>query len=155
MAHLPSQSLHEAFQSVLRKTSLSPVEQAPILKELLPYAHDYEELVKLLDLSRDLMCIASLEGKFLWVNEAFERVLGHSKADLVSRPFFDFIHPDDVEITRAKLEKLGSGLDVIRFENRYRTKDGGWRRLSWVCPAPRRESEALHAIAQDVTDQHA
>jgi PAS domain S-box-containing protein len=154
MAHLPSQSLQDALQAALRKTSLSPDEQAPVLKSLRPYAHAYEELVKLVDLSRDLMCIASLEGHFLWVNDAFERVLGHSKADLVSRPFFDYIHPDDVEITRAKLEKLGMGLDVIRFENRYRTKDGSWRRLSWVCPAPPREATELHAITRDVTDEH-
>lgn len=152
MAHLPSQSLSEAFQAVLRKSSLSPDDQAPILKALLPYAHAYEDLVKLLDLSKDLMCIASQDGYFLWVNDAFERVLGHSRKELLSRRFFDFVHPDDAALTRAKLEKLGAGLDVIRFENRYRTKDGGWRRLSWVCPAPAREGGEVYAIARDTTD---
>lgn len=152
MTHLPSPSLLDSLQAALRKTSLPPDQQAPVLKALLPYAHAYEELLKLVDLSRDLMCVASKEGYFLWVNDAFERVLGHSKKDLVSRPFFDFVHPEDVAITRSKLEKLGSGLDVIHFENRYRTKEGGWRRLSWVCPAPPKEAPELHAIARDITD---
>lgn len=149
-----ARSLIDSLQAELRKTNLSPAEQAPILKAVLPHIHAREGLEKLLNLSGELMCIAGKDGRFRWVNDAFERHLGFSKEELLSRPFFDFVHPDDVEITRSKLEKLRSGLDVIRFENRYRAKNGGWRYLAWVCPASPAESSELYAIATDVTDQH-
>jgi PAS domain S-box-containing protein len=151
MAPKPAPSLIDALQAELRKTALSPAEQAPILKAMLPFIHAREGLEKLLNLSRELMCIAGKDGHFRWVNDAFEQHLGYSREELLARPFFDFIHPDDVAITRSKLEKLLSGLDVIRFENRYRDKNGSWRHLSWVCPASPPESSELYAIAKDIT----
>jgi PAS domain S-box-containing protein len=155
MTQQPAQPLHDALQAALRKTSLPPVEQAGVFKAMLPYAHAYERYERLLDLSRDLMCLAGSDGFFKWVNAAFERVLGYTKDELLSKQFFAFVHPDDVEITRVKLEKLKSGLDVVHFENRYRTKDGGWRRLDWVCPAAGPGSDMLCAIARDITEEHA
>jgi PAS domain S-box-containing protein len=155
MALEPGLPLHDALQAALRKTSLSPVEQAVVFKAMLPYAHAYEGHQHLLDLSRDLMCMAGGDGFFKWINAAFERVLGYTKDELLSRPFFSFVHPDDVEITRTKLEKLQAGLDVVHFENRYRTRDGGWRRLAWVCPAAAPGSDLVYAIARDVTEEQA
>jgi PAS domain S-box-containing protein len=155
MAQEPALPLHDALQAALRKTSLSPVEQSAVFKAMLPYAHAYEGYEHLLDLSKDLMCMAGNDGYFRWINAAFERVLGYSKDELLSRQFFAFVHPDDVEITRVKLEKLKAGLDVVHFENRYHTKDGGWRRLAWVCPAATPGSDMLYAIARDITEEHA
>ncbi|HLY08144.1 MAG TPA: PAS domain S-box protein [Planctomycetota bacterium] len=154
MASEPAFPLHDALQAALRKTSLSPVEQATVFKAMLPYSHAYEGFEHLLDLSKDLMCMARDDGFFTWVNAAFERVLGYSKEELLSRQFFAFVHPDDVEITKVKLEKLKGGLDVVHFENRYRSKDGGWRRLAWVCPAATPGSKVLYAVARDVTEEH-
>lgn len=150
MTPTPAIPLLEALQGALRKTSLSPEDQTPILKAVMPHAHWYEGLEKLLHLSNDLICIASKDGHFRWVNDTFPRILGFSRQELLSRPFFDFVHPDDVEITRTKLDKLRSGLDVVRFENRYRTKEGGWRKLEWICPAPPAKSDELFAVARDV-----
>jgi PAS domain S-box-containing protein len=155
MAPEPTLPLHDALQAALRKTSLSLIEQSAVFKTMLPYAHAYEGYEHLLDLSKDLMCMAGSDGFFRWINAAFERVLGYTKAELLSRQFFAFVHPDDVEITRVKLEKLKAGLDVVHFENRYRTKDGGWRWLAWVCPAAAPGSDVLYAIARDVTEEHA
>ena len=155
MTSKPAPSQLDALQAELRKSNLSPAEQKPILKAMMPYIHAREALESLLNLSGELMCIASKEGRFQWVNDAFERVLGFSIEELLARPFFDFVHPDDVEITRSKLEKLRSGLDVIRFENRYRHKDGGWKHLAWICPASKPASPELYAIARDITAERA
>ena len=152
MAQKLALPLHDALQAALRKTSLPPVEQAAVFKAMLPYAHAYEGFEQLLNLSKDLMCMAGRDGFFKWVNAAFERVLGYTPEELLSRPFFAFVHPDDVEITRVKLEKLTAGLDVVHFENRYRTKAGEWRRLAWVCPAATPGSDVLYAVARDVSD---
>lgn len=102
-------------------------------------------------LSLDMVCIADTRGYFRRVNPAFEATLGHSEAELLARPFLDFVHPDDVPATLAEVEKLAQGAFTISFQNRYRCKDGTYKWLSWRSrPAP---DGTLYAIARDVTDQ--
>jgi PAS domain S-box-containing protein len=102
-------------------------------------------------LSLDLLCIADTRG-FRRVNPAFCRTLGYTEAELTSRPFLDFVHPDDLEATQKVVAKLQQGENLIHFENRYRCKDGSYRWLSWRCPAPSADSEWIHAVARDVTE---
>ena len=45
---------------------------------------------------------------------------------------FELLHPDDVEHTRAGFELVLVGQPALRFVNRYRCKDGGYRWISWV-----------------------
>ena len=102
--------------------------------------------------SLDILCTAGLDGYFKRVNGAFSRALGYTREELLAKSFLTFIHPDDVERTALELRKLGDGCDSVRFENRYRHKDGSWRWLSWTCPASPPGAKYLYAIARDVTD---
>jgi PAS domain-containing protein len=60
----------------------------------------------LFKLSLDLLCIATVDGRWMRVNPAVEKTLGYAAEELVSRPFFDFIHPDDLERTRGAMRQL-------------------------------------------------
>ena len=51
------------------------------------------------DLSLDLLCIASTDGYFKRINASFQRTLGWTLEELLSRPFIDFIHADDIAAT--------------------------------------------------------
>ena len=106
---------------------------------------------RLFEASADLLCTASLDGYFLNVNPAFERTLGWTPRELLSRPFLDFVHPEDQEATLAELASLGTGQRTFHFENRYRCKDGGWRHLSWTA-TPDPDSGVVYAAARDVSD---
>ncbi len=99
-----------------------------------------------------MLCIASGDGYFKRVNPAFERILGYRAQELVSRPFLEFIHPEDQESTRRELRKLVEGIPSIRFENRYRCRNGSYRWLSWTA-MPQESGERIYAVASDVT-QH-
>ena len=89
---------------------------------------------------------------FLKVNSAFTEILGYSEEELLEIPFFDLIHPDDIDATRNVLEqKLQSGGKVINFENRYRCKDRSYRWLSWVSH-PHPEKGITYAVARDITE---
>ena len=89
------------------------------------------DLVRFFELSPDLFCIAGLDGYFRRVNENFTRVLGYTPEELISRPFIEFVHPDDRANTSAEAEKLSRGLPVVRFKNRYRDVRGDYRWFEW------------------------
>jgi PAS domain S-box-containing protein len=112
-------------------------------------ARQREVFERFFTLSLDMMCIAGADGHFNRVSPAFD-ALGYSREELVSRPFLDFVHPDDITATLAEVEKLAKNVPTIHFENRYRCKDGSYRWLSWTS-APD-TSGTLYAIARDVTE---
>ena len=141
-----------ALQRALEETPLSAGDRTEVVKALVPYAYAYEALVQLFEQSSELLVLSGVDGRFRRVNPAFERALGYSAEELTSRAFFDFVHPGDLEITRSKLEKLKAGLDVLRFENRWKAKDGSWVRLAWTCPAPPEGNRELIALARVVPD---
>ena len=102
-------------------------------------------------LSLDMVCIADGDGHFIRVNPAFETTLGHSAAELLARPFLDFVHPDDVPATLAEVAKLAQGQPTVSFQNRHRCKDGTYKWLSWRSqPTP---DGTQYAIARDLTEQ--
>jgi PAS domain S-box-containing protein len=102
-------------------------------------------------LSLDLLGIAGTDGYFKRLNPAFSKTLGHDPAELLARPFLDFVHPDDRAATLQELQKLGQGEPTLQFENRYGCADGSWKWLSWrVQPFP--EEGLLYATARDVTE---
>ncbi len=98
----------------------------------------------------DLLCVAGTDGMFKRVNPAFTKVLGYAESELLSQPFFGFIHPDDVPRTQAEVEKLKVGAPTIQFENRYKCKDGSYKVLSWAA-SPDPETGLLYAAARDAT----
>jgi PAS domain S-box-containing protein len=101
-------------------------------------------------LSLDLLCIAGMDGYFRKINPAFTETLGWSMDELVRRPFLEFVHPDDQAATLAEIAKLSAGITTIRFENRYLTREGGWRWLAWNT-RPDAATGTLYAVARDVT----
>jgi diguanylate cyclase (GGDEF)-like protein/PAS domain S-box-containing protein len=104
------------------------------------------------DLSTDMLCTASREGYFVEVNPAWTEILGHSEAELLSRPFVDFVHPDDRERTAAETARVFDGNGRGHFENRYRAKDGRWHWLQWSCKLSH-DQGLVYSRATDVTER--
>jgi PAS domain S-box-containing protein len=106
---------------------------------------------RIFDLSLDLLGVAGLDGYFKQVNPAFERTLGYTSQQLLSRPLLDFVYPDDRARTRAALDALAGGQELMRFENRYVCGDGSLRWLEWsVRPVP--DEGLVYAAGRDTTD---
>jgi PAS domain S-box-containing protein len=110
-----------------------------------------QALVSHHELSLDLICTASFDGFFTQLNPAWTNVLGYEREELMSRPFSDFVHPDDLEATAAEVMKqTEAGQSVLNFQNRYRCLDGSYRWLEWTS-RPDSRAASMFAVARDIT----
>jgi PAS domain S-box-containing protein len=99
-------------------------------------------------ISPDLLGVLNPDGCFERVNPAWTAVLGWTEAEIRAMPIFELLHPADRERTRAGFEHLKAGNPILRFENRYRRKDGGYNWFAWAA-APL--GEAYYCSGRDIT----
>ncbi len=108
-----------------------------------------DTLEQYFSLSLDLLCIATIDGRFVRLNPAWEQVLGWPVSELEGTQYLDLVHPDDIASTRDSMGKLNSGQMVLDFQNRYRTKEGLYRWLEWR--SVQNAQGLVYAVARDVT----
>jgi len=101
-------------------------------------------------LSTDLMLVTRFDATVTAVNPAWTTLLGWAESELVGRRFIDLVHPEDIATTLHEVEKLSKGRTTMRFENRYRRKDGTYHWLSWTAVPG---EGLIHAVARDISGE--
>ncbi|MDX2245393.1 MAG: PAS domain S-box protein [Bacteroidia bacterium] len=107
---------------------------------------------RLFNLSLDLLCIIGTDGYFKKINPGFQRMLGYSQEELLSKPFIEFVHAEDQAPTREEFDRQVRGVPTVHFENRYICKDSSVKWLAWTA-RPDPERGILYSVARDVTLQ--
>ncbi len=113
-----------------------------------------EKFRTIFNMSQSMICVADINtATFKFINPAFKKILGYDEEELLNKPFFNFIHPDDIDKTTKVVDnQLRNGKSVFYFENRYKCKNGGYCYLDWNSfPIP--EKGITYAIARDITEQ--
>lgn len=103
------------------------------------------------DLSIDMLCCLDFSGYFKKLSPSWERTLGFSRQELMSRPFIEFVHPDDRERTLNQNAAVRRGGQALGFENRYLCKDGSYRWLRWNA-TPDASWSVIYSVARDITE---
>ena len=109
-----------------------------------------EKADPLFELNPDLLCVLDAEGRFCKVNPIWKSLLGHSIADLAGKPFFDLIHPEDLQTTEAAAAQLQGQGAVFQCENRIRAHDGGYHWIEWRAYL---EGNRIHAAGRDMSER--
>ena len=109
-----------------------------------------EELDRYFNSSLDLLCIADTSGHFIRLNPEWEHSLGYTVAELEGKIFLDFVHPDDLELTKQAVSRLENQNEITSFENRYRRKDGAYRWIEW---RGKPQGSTIYATARDITER--
>ena len=110
-----------------------------------------QELNQVFTFAPDIICMANKEGYFTKINPAASELLGYSQQELLSVPFIEFVHPDEKENTIKATGKLLTGNTTLQFENRFVTKTGKVKWLSWSStPSPEGH---VFAVAKDITEK--
>lgn len=103
------------------------------------------------DLSIDMLCMLDFNGHFIRLSPSWERTLGYTRQELMSRPFIEFVHPDDRKRTLDQNAAVKHGGQALGFENRYLCKDGSYRWLRWNA-TPDASWSVIYSVARDVTE---
>lgn len=111
-----------------------------------------EEFRHLADVSYDMLAVTDFDGYFRLLNPAWESVLGYSRTELRSKPFIEFVHPDDRGKTDVVSAKIRPGVDLLSFHNRYIAKDGTVRLLHWKAIVSN-EAQRYYTVCRDMTDE--
>lgn len=112
-----------------------------------------DDLIRFFSYAPELLCIAGPDGFFKKVNPAFTQLLGYSEAELLNQPFANFIHPEDLINTDAKLRDIKAGQVIYSFENRYHTKSNEWRWISWTTSEVINEEGLVFCYGKDITEE--
>ncbi|HYL37124.1 MAG TPA: PAS domain S-box protein [Bryobacteraceae bacterium] len=110
------------------------------------------ELDQFFALSLDMLCISNLDGYMHRLNPAWEKTLGFSAAELGSKPWVEFVHPEDRPRAEAALINLQSGIELDQLELRFLSKSGAYR---WLVGSatPALEQGVVFAAVNDITER--
>ncbi|WP_437681285.1 PAS domain S-box protein [Sorangium sp. So ce131] len=124
----------------------------PILRALV--REEDKEQRRLYALAVDMLGIATLDGRFKELSPSWERTLGFSREELMSRPYVEFIHPEDKARTLSETDTFSTGAQALTYENRFLCKDGSHRWLEWNAMLALDEG-VVYFVARDVTRRKA
>ncbi len=107
---------------------------------------------------RDTVFQTDLEGRWTFLGGGLESATGHRPADLVGRPCWDLVHPEDrIAHARAFGPLIVGEVDFVRHRHRVVTASGAVRWAEVRAQLLRGEDGAPDSIAgviEDVTDEH-
>ncbi|WP_428311807.1 PAS domain-containing protein [Hydrocarboniphaga sp.] len=102
--------------------------------------------------SRDLLLVLDADGVMQSVSPSWTRILGHPLEAVVGHRFTEFLHPDDVDNASRAHRQAVEQSDLTAFEDRYLSRAGEVRWLSWHT---RCENQLVFAYGRDITEEKA
>ncbi len=111
-----------------------------------------QELNQIFNLAPDIICIAGVDGYFKKINPAMSLLLEYTELELLARPYMEFVHADDRNLTVTETENIINGNPALYFENRYITRSGKIKWLAWTSTKASEEGLLL-CVAKDITDK--
>ena len=91
-----------------------------------------EERRRIFETSQDLILVTDTQGNFVQVSPSSMTILGYEPAEMIGHSAVEFIHPDDLDSTRAEMRAARRGRQMRNFETRYVHKDGRAVALTWM-----------------------
>ncbi|TWI83351.1 PAS domain S-box-containing protein [Lacibacter cauensis] len=103
-------------------------------------------------ISRDILTIAGLDGRYIRVNPAFIEFSGYTAEEAKSIHPLSYVHDFDKPAVYKKLLELSEGKRVDYFENRIITKHGTTKWIAWTA-TPLIDEGIIIASHRDITTQ--
>jgi len=128
---------------------------AQLAREITVRRETEGRLQHFLDTANDLIQSVGPDGRFLYVNRAWQEALGYRDHDLERYGFLDLIHPDSRKRVVAEFERVMAGERVDRMLVEFTARDGLVVICSGSANVLMRDGRlvATQAIFRNVTEQ--
>jgi PAS domain S-box-containing protein len=91
-----------------------------------------EERRRIFETSQDLILVIDPRGMLVQVSPSCETILGYAPKEMIGRNASEFLHPDDLEISREEMRLARRGKRARNTDSRYVHKDRRIVTLSWM-----------------------
>jgi diguanylate cyclase (GGDEF)-like protein/PAS domain S-box-containing protein len=88
--------------------------------------HLFNELQMLNSAMLDMISQIDGNGNIEYVSPSVKSVIGYTPEQVLGKPFFDFIHPDEASTVKQKFQDAMETQTSFRMDYRYRCADGGY-----------------------------
>lgn len=139
-----------AEDDVLNVVQLAAAQIAGAYANIVTLGNERRRADRIWSLSRDLIVVVDADGVFRSISPSWTRILGHAECDVVGHPFTEFMHPDDIDNSRAALVRALGAEELDNYENRLRAVDGTYHRIEWHTTL---EGGLVYAYGRDVTER--
>lgn len=119
-------------------------------------ADDADRLRAILDGMTEAVCRFKPDGTIVFVNEAYCRLVGRSREEVVGSTYAPIIHPDDIDRVAEELQVLSPESPAVVIENRITTTSGEVRWTQWTNRGffdANGELVECQSAARDITEQ--
>jgi two-component system sensor histidine kinase UhpB len=142
--------LPSALQNALRKKAAER-ERAWAEAEL---QRSEEQFRLITESTRDLVALLDADGRFLYANPSYEKILGYAPAHLLGTDAFALVHPDDREVLRPVWREALRAKDPHVTEVRLQRRRGDWLFFEtighWILDAAGRAERSV-LVSRDIT----
>ncbi len=109
----------------------------------------------LTSISRELVCLHSSEGLYLYVSPSSEKIIGYKPEELLGKNPYDFFHPEDrVKVRLSSHHPLLEGETNLISEYRFLHKNGNYIWLQTVSALIQDQSVTkIHTSSIDISSQ--
>lgn len=109
-----------------------------------------EEMRLLFKSAPEVLTVIDTNGYFVKVNPSFCKVFGYKEEEVLTKKFEDFIHPDDKNLSMKKFSS-DSGIQAKNLINRYLTKGGQYKWISWNTSDEFGDEGLVFSFGHDIT----
>lgn len=97
-------------------------------REAIVWARNEAKWRSLIHNSSNLIAILEANGTIRYISPAIQKILGYKPTELISRSFFELVHPEDVSWVKEDFQDVLQTPETdSSIEFRCRHKDGSWR----------------------------
>lgn len=114
---------------------------------------EVEHYRHIFETSLDLILVTDGRGAFVEISPSCTATLGYRREEMLGHTGAEFIHPADLESTRAEMRRARRGREMRNFPCRYVHKDGHAISLAWTGIWSEREQKHFF-IGRDMTVQN-
>ncbi|MBM7572560.1 EAL domain-containing protein [Aquibacillus albus] len=103
----------------------------------------------------DIVCSFGLNGKFLSVNKAFEKILGYRVNEVLDKDMFSMVHPDDIEKAQVQLEQVLNREEPENIDIRIEHKNYSYVHCNISCFPMYlgKRVVGIYSVAKDMTEK--